>query len=195
MTDELGTDVDARLRGIWWLPVVRGILLLIVGFLMLAHPFDTAVALVWVFGVFAVVDGVLTLAQWFANRHEEGGIWWAVLGLVSVGFGLVAIIWAPGTAKAIFYLIAVWVLVIGILGVIAAATLYRARDIGWFWVLASGLVAFLIGLLMLVNPQETVAVVMVVFGLFAFVAGVLLVVSGFATRAFARAVGKGSAAI
>jgi uncharacterized membrane protein HdeD (DUF308 family) len=195
MTDDLGTDVDAGLRGIWWLPVVRGVLLLIVGFLMLAHPFNTAVALVWVFGIFAVADGILTLVLWFSNRHEEGSVWWAVLGVVSIGFGLVAVVWAPETAKAIFYLIAIWVLVIGILGVIAAATLYRARDIGWFWVLALGLVSFLIGLLMIVNPQETVAVVMVIFGLFAFVAGVLLVVSGFATRAFARAVGRGSATI
>jgi len=63
MTDELGTDVDAKLQGIWWLPVVRGIILLIVGFLMLAHPFNTAVALVWVFGIFAVAGIVFSFTR------------------------------------------------------------------------------------------------------------------------------------
>lgn len=193
MVDELGGRLEALLHRIWWLPVVRGVVLLVLGVLMLAHPFESAVALVWIFGVFAILDGLLVIAQWFSHRQEDGSIWWAAIGLVGVGFGLVAVVWAPGTVRTVFYLVAAWVLVIGVLGVIAAVTLYRARDVGWFWALASGLVAFLFGLLMLVNPQTSLRVVVVIVGLFAFVTGVLLVVGGFATRSFARALAQHSA--
>ena len=92
------------------------------------------------------------------------------------------VVWTPETAQILFYLIAGWVLILGILGIIAAVVLYRARDAGWYWVLTFGLVNFLIGLLILTHPQTSVTVVVVLLGLFAFVGGVILVVSGFATK-------------
>jgi uncharacterized membrane protein HdeD (DUF308 family) len=86
----------------------------------------------------------------------------------------------------VFYLITIWILVLGILGIIGAVTLYRARDISWYWVLTLGLVSFLFGLLLLVNKQTSLTVIIVILGLFAFVAGVALIVSGFATRSLAQ---------
>jgi len=93
----------------------------------------------------------------------------------------------------IFYLIALWVLVIGALGIIAAVVLYRSRDIGWYWVLTFGLISFLFGLLLIMNPQTSVSVIIVLLGLFAFVGGVVLVVSGFATKQLANDLDKGTA--
>ena len=81
------------------------------------------------------------------------------------------VVWTPETAAILFYLIAGWVLVLGVLGIIASVVLYRARDAGWYWVLTFGLVNFLFGLLLLTHPQESVTVVVVLLGLFAFVGG------------------------
>jgi uncharacterized membrane protein HdeD (DUF308 family) len=49
-----------------------------------------------------------------------------------------------------------------------------------------GLIGFLFGLLLAIRPEGTVDVIVTVFGLFAFVAGVVMVVAGFVTRSFAR---------
>ena len=44
--------------------------------------------------------------------------------------GLVAVIFTDGTAKFIFWLIAIWVLLVGILQIIASVIRYRAQGRG-----------------------------------------------------------------
>jgi len=197
MPDDLtAAAADATaLRRIWWLPVLRGVVLLILGLFMLVQPLGTVKALVWVFGVFAIIDGLIAIAQWLSNRKEPGAGWWLVSGLVGIAFGIIAVVWTGPTAQVIFYLIALWVLVIGALGIIAAVVLYRSRDIGWYWVLTFGLISFLFGLLLIMNPQTSVSVIIVLLGLFAFVGGVVLVVSGFATKQLANDLDKGTATV
>ncbi len=186
MADDVTSDIAGVLRSIWWLPVLRGALLLVLGLVMFAAPLTTVSALVWVFGVFAVADGIVAIGQGLANRAEAGFGWWIAEGLAGIVFGAVVVLWPGATALVVFYLLALWVLVLGILTVVVAIVRYRAQDPGWTWVLVWGLVSFLFGLLLVTKPQDTVAVVVVVFGLFAFVAGILLVVAGFATRSIAK---------
>ena len=45
------------------------------------------------------------------------------------------------------------------------------------------------------NPQTSVSIIVVLLGLFAFVGGVVLVVSGFATRQLAKELDRGSATV
>jgi len=196
MSDDLTTaDVSSALRRSWWLPVLRGLVLLVLGLLMLVQPLWSVTALVWIFGIFAILDGVVAIVQWFANRNEPGAGWFLLSGLIGVAIGVVVVAWTPETALVLFYLIAGWVLVLGVLGIIAAVVLYRARDAGWYWVLTFGLVNFLFGLLLLTHPQESVTVVVVLLGLLAFVGGVILIVSGFATKQAVTELGTSSATV
>ncbi|MEZ0446255.1 HdeD family acid-resistance protein [Cellulomonas sp. ICMP 17802] len=195
MSDDLTAEVSTALRRIWWLPVLRGVVLLILGLFMLVQPLGTVKALVWVFGIFAILDGVIAIGQWLGNRKEPGAGWWLISGLVGIAFGVIAVVWTGPTAQVIFYLIALWVLVLGILAVIASVVLYRSRDIGWYWVLTFGLISFLFGLLLIMNPQTSVSIIVVLLGLFAFVGGVVLIVSGFATKQLAKQLDAGSATI
>jgi uncharacterized membrane protein HdeD (DUF308 family) len=195
VSDDLTAADSAVLRRIWWLPVLRGVVLLVLGLFMLVQPLGTVKALVWVFGVFAIIDGLIAIAQWLGNRKEPGAGWWLISGVVGIAFGVIAVVWTGPTAQVIFYLITLWVLVIGVLGIIASVVLYRSRDIGWYWVLTFGLIAFLFGLLLLMNPQTSVSIIVVLLGLFAFVGGVVLVVSGFATKQLANELDRGSATV
>ena len=183
-------EASEVLKRIWWVPVVRGVFLLILGFIMLANPLWSVKALVWIFGAFAVLDGIIALIEWFTNRREAGSGWWLLSGVVSLAIGIVAVVWPGPTASVVFYLIAIWVLLLGILQIIAAVFRYRAKDEGWAWVLASGLVSFLFGLILITHQETSAKVIVIVLGLFAFVAGVLLVVGGFATRTLGAQLGK-----
>ncbi|MBO3086106.1 HdeD family acid-resistance protein [Cellulomonas fengjieae] len=186
MSDDLTAEASTALRRIWWLPVVRGVVLLILGLFMLAQPLASVGVLTWVFGIFAIIDGLVAIGQWLGNRKEPGSGWWLASGLMGIALGVVAVVWTEASVAVIFYLIALWVLLLGVLAIIAAVVLYRSRDIGWYWVLTFGLVSFLFGLLLIMNPQTSVSVIVVLLGLFAFVGGVVLVVSGFATRQLAK---------
>lgn len=186
----MAQDVDGRLatvlRSVWWLPVLRGVLMIVLGLLMLVEPLSTLVALVWVFGVFAVIDGFVVLAQAMFARGRPGVGWLVTQGLVGIGFGVLIMLWPDVTALVLFYLLALWVLVLGVVAVIVAVTQYRARDLAWAGTLVFGLVAFLFGLLLAIKPHGTVDLIVTVYGLFAFVVGVIMVVAGFATRSFGR---------
>jgi uncharacterized membrane protein HdeD (DUF308 family) len=102
-------------------------------------------------------------------------------------------LWPGVTALVLFYLLALWVLVLGVTAVIVAVTLYRARGLAWSWTLVFGLIGFLFGLLLAIKPDATLSVIVTVYGLFAFVGGVVLVVSSLATRSLSRLLREGSA--
>jgi uncharacterized membrane protein HdeD (DUF308 family) len=186
VAQDLDDRIAAVLRSVWWLPVLRGVLMIVLGLLLLVEPLGTLVALVWVFGIFAVVDGAVVLLQALLARGRPGFGWLVAEGLVSIGFGALIMLWPDVTALVLFYLLALWVLVLGVTAVIVAVTQYRARDLAWSGTLVFGLVAFLFGLLLAIKPQGTVDVILTVYGLFAFVAGVVMLVSGFAARTLAR---------
>ena len=190
MSDMSAAETAAYVKRVWWVPVLRGVFLLVLGGIMLANPLWSVTALVWIFGIFAIIDGVIAIAEWFSQRKEAGAGWWLLTGIISLVAGLLAVFFPDSVAKFIIWLIAIWVLLVGILQIIAAAIRYRARDAAWMWLLASGLVSFLIGLLLITHPQTSVKVVVVILGLFAFVAGVLLVVGGFAAKNAANELGS-----
>jgi uncharacterized membrane protein HdeD (DUF308 family) len=188
MADQAAADLSSGLRRVWWVAILRGVIMIVLGVVMLAHPVDSAVALAWIFGVFLVVDAVVSIVQWWVNRRVAGARWWLLIAVVELVIGALVVVWPHETAKTIFILQAVWLLLMGVLGIIGSITFYRRGDLSWFWPLAFGVVAFLFGLLMIVNPQSVITVVMLVLGLFAFVGGALLLVSGFAMRALAAQV-------
>jgi uncharacterized membrane protein HdeD (DUF308 family) len=176
-------------RKVWWLPVVRGTLLIVLGLLLMIEPLEQLGTLRVVLGAFLVADGVLVAVQGFVHRRQVGSAWWLAQAGVNVVFGVVVALWPDLTATALYYVLAVWVLVLGITTIAGAAALVRNRDLGWAWMLAVGIVSVLFGILLVTRPLDSFDVlrlVAVVFALYAFVSGAIHVVSGFAVRAVAR---------
>lgn len=183
-------DVNARistlLGRVWWMPVLRGVLLVVLGLLMLVEPLRTLAALGWIYGAFAIADGLVVLAQAFLVRRRPGLGWWVAEAIVSIAFGLLIMAWPGLTALVLFYLLALWALVVGVMALIVAATQFRARDLGWVGHLMFGLIAFLFGAMLAIQPQESLTVVVAMFGLFALIGGAVMIVAGFVTRSFGR---------
>jgi uncharacterized membrane protein HdeD (DUF308 family) len=176
-------------RKVWWLPVVRGTLLVVLGLLLMIEPLERLATLRLVLGAFLVADGLLVAVQGFVHRRQVGSAWWLAQAGVNVVFGVVVALWPDLTPTALYYVLAVWVLVLGITTIVGAAALARNRDLGWAWMLAFGIVSVLFGILLVTRPLDAFDVlrlVTVVFALYAFVSGAIHVVSGFAVRAVAR---------
>lgn len=186
MTQDTTADVARVLSKVWWLPVLRGLLLLVLGLLLMAQPAASVQVVVWLFGIFAVVDGVVAVVQGLADRGAPGWTWWVVEGLAGIAVGAAVVLWPEPTVRVLFFLFAAWLLVLGIVSILAAVAMSRTRGAGWHWPLAFGLVSTLFALLLIARPQGALTVFGVLLGLFAFVAGALNVVSGFAVRQVAR---------
>lgn len=193
MSGDVTAEISSTLKRLWWLNIARGVLLVILGLIMLSQPTPALKALVWVMGVYAIVDGVVVVGIGLANRKEPGAGWFMLEGLVGLVMGVIVVAWPGATVKVLFYLMVIWLLGLGVFSVIAAVRLYRAQDFAWTWVMTFGLITGLFGLLLLTRPQQSLAVVGLILGLFAFSAGVVSIIGGYAARTMSRQLHRPSA--
>ena len=185
--------VTGALRRVWWIPLLRGLALIVLGLLLMVEPLEVLRTLVVVFAIFLLVDGVVAVLQGLVNRDQQGWRWWLVQGVIDVIFAVLIIAWPDVTALALFYLLVVWALVLGIAAIIGAAALLRNRDLAWPWLLTVGLLSTLFGLLLITKPQTAegvLSVTVTVFGIYAFASGAIYVVSAFSVRSVAQYIDK-----
>lgn len=166
----------------WWLLVVRGLLAILFGLIALLWPGLTWLALILMFGVYALMDGAFAILSSLV-RSRYSPRWWVFLleGLVSVAAGVIALM-RPGFAGfALVIVIAVWAILTGIFEVAAAIRL--RREITNEWMLGfGGIVSIAFGILMFFQPATAGLVITLMIGAYALIFGILLVALGFRLR-------------
>ncbi|WP_166847125.1 HdeD family acid-resistance protein [Isoptericola sp. BMS4] len=176
-------DVAALARRVWYWPVVRGALALAFGLLAIFLPDKTPSLLVQVFGMFVLVDGVVSLVDGMRRRGTSAGSVNSGVGIVALVFGAVLLIW-PGVFLGIaLVLIAIWALVFGLLQLFVVPTLRRRGGTSWIWNLVSGLLLVALAVVCFSNPSGAIVGLSVVIGAFAVVFGVAMIALGLKLRA------------
>jgi uncharacterized membrane protein HdeD (DUF308 family) len=97
-----GFSMDSKIVSrIWWSLAFRGVLAILFGIVALIYTGQTLLALIYVFGVFAVLGGITSLvtAVRAGEAHQRWG-WLAASGILSVAAGVVAFVWPGITALA-----------------------------------------------------------------------------------------------
>src|SRR5690349_3859369 len=108
----------------WWAVALRGAAAILFGVLALVWPGITVLALVLLFGAYALVDGAFTLAAAVGNRN--GGrtrgdrAWLFARGIAGILTAVIAVVWPGITALALLWVIALWAMVTGALEIVAA---------------------------------------------------------------------------
>lgn len=171
----------------WWMLALRGVIALAFGFAALAWPAVTLLWLVAVFAVYALVAGVIAVATALNGRGKDER-WWLILlmGLVSIGAGLIALAYPEATIVALLLLIGVNALVTGMLDVILAVQL--RKRIGGEWLLfASGILSALFGILVVLFPIDAGALTLVwMVSLYAILIGMICLVQAVRMRNWAH---------
>jgi len=159
-----------------WLIGLRGLLAIIFGVLAFIWPGLTAVALVFMFAAYAVLDGILTIAASIRNR-EENDRWWLGLleGIVSIAAGVVAFLFPTLAAITLLFVIAIWAIITGLLEIAAAIRLRREIENEWALGL-TGVVSIALGVIMILNPGAgLIGLVWAIAG-YAIIFGILMIV-------------------
>jgi uncharacterized membrane protein HdeD (DUF308 family) len=163
----------------WWTLAVRGALAVAFGLAALIWPHITLRVLVWLYGFYAVVDGLLALAALLIGGRLASGRRSSLIfeGIIGIGVGAFTFLWPGITALVLLYLIAAWAVVTGLLEVVAAVIL--RRELHGEWLLAlSGILSVAFGLLLAVRPGEGAIALVSLIGLFTIVFGVALLLLG-----------------
>ena len=166
----------------WWLLLLRGAVAIAFALLTWMQPGITLVALVLLFGVYAVADGVLGV--WLSISHRQGNPhWWLLLlwGLVSIAAGALTFA-VPGiTALVLLLYIAAWAIITGVLQIAAAVRLRKEIEGEWLLGL-SGLISIVFGAMLVWAPGAGALALIWVIALYAFMFGVLMVLLAFRVR-------------
>jgi uncharacterized membrane protein HdeD (DUF308 family) len=158
----------------WWAVALRGVAAVLFGFFALLRPGVALGALVFVFGVFALLDGLFAAVAGIraAEHHER---WWPALleAVLGVGAAAAAFLVPGATMVGLVYVVAAWALISGALKLAAAVHLGRHVPGAW-WLAVAGLVSLAFGLVLLMAPGAGVLALVFWIGVYAIVRGTVL---------------------
>ncbi|MFB8771915.1 HdeD family acid-resistance protein [Streptomyces broussonetiae] len=168
-------------RAAWQTVLVTGAASLVLGVLVLVWPGASLAAAGILFGLYLLVSGVLQLAAAFGTHRTTAlRVMAFVSGVLSLLLGLFCF---RGALQSIL-LLALWIgigwLFRGVTQTLAAASDPAMPARGWQFLL--GIVSLLAGVVLIVSPFESVAVLTVVGGCWLIAVGVVEIVTGLRIR-------------
>ncbi len=156
--------------------ILRGIIAILFGILFMAWPGITLEAIVLLCAAFALVDGVIIVIMAFASKGRWAQI--VPLGIVGIILGILILIWPQMSIVVLIMLVAAWAIIAG-LGQLISVWAVKILSSGAKWLYAiGGILSILLGVILLFYPIATTLIFVWIFGLFAVVFGILMLVSG-----------------
>jgi len=118
------TAVQHRTEQGWWLHLLEGFVSVIAGIVAFVYPGITALVMLYVIAVWAIMTGVFEILAAIRLRKEiTGEFWMGLSGLLSLLFGI-ALIVAPGTGiLAVLTLVGVYAIAFGVFLIMLALRL------------------------------------------------------------------------
>lgn len=166
----------------WWLLALRGLAGVLFGILAFIWPGITLVALVFLFGAFALVNGILSLIlAWNAPKGFPRFGSLILGGILGIAAGIITFFLPGITALGLLIMIAAWAIATGILEIVAAIKLRKVITNEWLWVLA-GILSLIFGVLLLLQPAAGALVLVWWIGAYALVFGIVLMILAFRLR-------------
>lgn len=166
--------------GSGWPYILRGAAAILFGILAVMVPGIALLTLIFLFGVYALSDGIFNLAAALSYRGVARlQPRWVLLvkAIVSIAAGLVALL-APGiTSVALLYVIAAWAIVTGVME-IAAAIALRRQMVGEWLLGLGGLLSVVVGVLLALYPGAGALGLLLWIAAYAVVFGVIEVSHG-----------------
>lgn len=160
----------------WRSLAIRGAAAVLFGLVALVWPDITLLALVLLWGAYALVDGLATL--WAVARggpevRGQRGLL-ALSGIASVAAGVLTFVWPGITALVLLFIIAAWALVTGVLEIVAGIRLRREINDEWRWIL-SGALSILFAAVLVITPGAGALAITWLIAWFAVFYGALLI--------------------
>jgi uncharacterized membrane protein HdeD (DUF308 family) len=168
----------------WWLLLLRGIAAILFGILAFTWPGLTLLTLIFLWGAYAIVDGVCALWATVSGRgNAMAPRWWlAIVGFAGILAGILAFAWPGVTAYVLLLFIASWAVVTGVMQILGAIRLRKEIEGEWLLIL-SGALSIVFGLALFAQPGAGALALIWLIGWAAVIIGVIYVVLAFRLKA------------
>lgn len=166
----------------WWAFLIRGIIAIIFGIVAIFFPATAFLSLVLVFGIFALIDGIFSIVSVFISGAHSESWWWLVIeGAFGILIGILTIIQPAAMALAWVFVIAAWAIITGVLEIVTAIRL-RKMITGEGWMIVSGILSVLFGILVTFSPGSGMFAVGLIIGIYALMFGITMLMLAFRLR-------------
>ncbi len=167
----------------WWLVLIEGILMIIIGIFFFASPYETLVSAVWVLGLYWLIRGIIDLVSLIWDRSMWG--WKIFAGILGIIAGWILLQQPLGGALV---LSSTLVLMLGFIGIfIGISSLIRGfQGAGW-GTLILGVIEIVLGIILLMNAGGAAAWMPWALGGLAILGGILTIIGSFGVRSAQQA--------
>jgi len=104
---------------------IIGVLSVIVGFALLRSPFQSVEVMIFVLGIFWLVQGIMTFAAAFSVK--QGRNWGIAMGILGILAGIVILTYPISSAVILAQIGGIWLVILGIMQIVAGYQLRKAR--------------------------------------------------------------------
>ena len=164
---------ERTLARIWKITALRGALAIAFAVVILIWPNIGLTALIALFGAFALVSGIATIAAAFNLPIQGGQRGWLVFeGLLGIAVGVVVFVWPDLSALGLLYAIAAWAIAIGIFEIALAFVLPLSGGRSLL-VALGGVLSVAFGVIMFAHPGAGAVALLALVAAFALVTGVM----------------------
>jgi uncharacterized membrane protein HdeD (DUF308 family) len=172
----------------WWSFLLRGLVAIALGIVLLVWPAATVGVIILLFGIFALIDGVIELVLSIvgAAKRIDGWGWLLVKGIVGILIGTVILVRPDVALGVVVILIAIWAIAMGFAEIAAALDMPPESGRGFVGVV--GALSLILGVVILVVPRESVYLFVLLVGIYALVAGFFNVIISFFARGWEKKV-------
>lgn len=158
-------------RRTWPWVAFRGVVAILFGVIALAWPKLTVGILVYLFGAYALVDGLIHVVHSLSSLSRQGN-WWADFfrGLASVAVGVAVFVWPEITAFLLLIFIAIRAPAQGVLDIVSAIV-WREQAVSRWLLALGGFVSVVFGLFVLLRPGAGALALLWLIALYAVAVG------------------------
>jgi uncharacterized membrane protein HdeD (DUF308 family) len=166
---------ERTLTHIWKATALRGLLAIAFAVVILIWPNIGLTALIALFGAYALVSGLTTIAGAFsAPIRGDWRAWLVIEGLLGIAVGVVVFVWPDLSALGLLYAIAAWAIALGTFQIAVAFALPLGGGRSLLLAL-SGMLSVAFGVIMFAHPGAGAVALLALIAAFALVTGVMQV--------------------
>lgn len=154
------TNTETQDAGRGWF-IVLGVLLIVTGVAALMFPFLASLSVELLIGLAFLTGGVFTLVQAFFEKAWRGFFWQLLIGILYAVAGIVFLVMPISGVIALTLMLGGVFTAEGIARIIMAFQVRPQRS--WGWILASGGVSLLLGILVLAGMANGASLAFVGF--------------------------------
>jgi len=162
----------------WWLILIEGIALIILGILFMTNPASSTLIFIQVLGIYWLIKGILSIVTIFIDSTAWG--WKLIIGILGIIAGIIILqhpIWSPFVVgSALIIILGIQGLIVGIVEVI------QAFQGGGWGVGLLGVLSIVIGGWLLFNIGAATFALPWAIGILAIVGGIVAIVAAFRAR-------------